>query len=185
MGHRFHCLHVLALFLALAAPLAAAAGEPGSAAIAELKAAFVYNFLQFTTWAAAPGGAATADLVLCAYARGAVADALVGLDDKPVGPRRIRVRAWPDSARDCAVLYLSAETRPRAALILAAAGATALTIAEDTKAPPEGVSIGLFEEGDRLAFAINLDSARNSGVRFSSKLLRLAKSVHPPPEDEP
>lgn len=183
--HRILCLCRTLVFAIWAAPVFAPA-DPGAAAASELKAAFVYNFLQFTTWTAAPGGTDTADLVLCAYARGAMADALAGLENKPLGSRRLRVRLWPETPRGCRVMYLSAAAQPRASLLLFSAGeSAALTIAEESPSSEEGVAISLFEDGEKLAFAINLDSARKSGVKFSSKLLRLARSVFPSPEDEP
>lgn len=182
---RIFCLCRTLVFAIWAAPVFAPPTDPAVAG-SELKAAFVYNFLQFTTWTAMPDGADTADLVLCAYARGALADALAGLDNKPLGARRIRIRLWPETPQGCRVMYLSAEAQPRAPLLLHAAGeSAALTIAEESENPEKGVAISLFEDGEKLAFAINLDSARRSGITFSSKLLRLARSVVPSPEDTP
>jgi hypothetical protein len=172
------------MILAFPAVALAAEGEP--AAASEVKSAFVYNFLQFTRWPAAQSGLASADLILCAYARGAMADALASLEGKSVDLRRIRVRIWPEVLNGCHVVYLAATAAPRTASILyAAQEAAALTIAEDYPRPTEGVDIGLFEEDDKFAFAINLETARKSGLQFSSKLLRLAKRVYPRPEDPP
>ncbi len=172
--------------LILALPGSALAGEDASSAVSEVKSAFVYNFIQFTRWPTTPEDSAKADLILCVYARGAIADALSGLEGKPLEQRRIRVKVWPDTPRGCHVVYLATASEPRALSILyAAQEAAALTIAEDYRTPAGDVDIGLFDDGDRLGFAVNLDTARKKGFKFSSKLLRLAKSVFPRPEDEP
>lgn len=125
-------------------------------------------------------------MVLCAHARGALADALASLDGKPVEEYRLRVKLWPESPRGCRIVFLAAAVEPQGSLILYTLRETSsLAIAEDAQTPTDGVSISLFEDGDRLAFAINLEVARKHGLTFSFKLLRLAKSVYPPPEDEP
>lgn len=101
-------------------------------------------------------------------------------------PRRLRVKLWPESPRGCRIVFLAAAVEPQGSLILYALRETSsLAIAEDAQTPTDGVSISLLENGDRLAFAINLEVARKHGLTFSSKLLRLAKSVYPHPEDEP
>lgn len=126
-------------------------------------------------------------MVLCAYARGTLADALTALEGKPVEEYRLRVKLWPESPRGCRIVFLAAAAmETQGSLILYALRETSsLAIAEDAQTPTDGVSISLFEDGDRLAFAINLEVARKHGLTFSSKLLRLAKSVYPHPEDEP
>lgn len=154
--------------------------------VSEVKAAFVYNFLQFTSWPDSPN-MGNGDLTLCAYVRGTMADSLATLEGRPVESRHIHVKLWPDSPRGCQIVFLSAmaaETHG-AAILYALRQSVNLAIAEDIQTPTEGISIGLLEDGDRLAFTINLEVARKHGLKFSSKLLRLAKSVYPRPEDEP
>lgn len=177
---------VLCLWLALM-PGRCPAESHEAGSISEVKAAFVYNFLQFTAWQTNPAAPGSSDVVLCAYARGVLADALAALDGNPVETYHLRVKLWPESPRGCRVVFLAAAAmESHGSLILHALRETShFAIAEDAQTSTDGVSISLFEDGDRLAFAINLEVARKHGLTFSSKLLRLAKSVYPRPEDEP
>jgi hypothetical protein len=158
-----------------------------SARLSEVKAAFVYNFLQFTTWPSAAKADGKTDFTMCVYARGTTADALAALEGKAVDLHPIRVRLWPETPFGCQVLYVAATAEPprRSLIIYNAQAAGMLTIAEEEQTPPAGVVISLFEDGERLAFAVNLDAARQKGLKLSSKLLRLAKTVHPDIEDRP
>jgi hypothetical protein len=56
-------------------------------------------------------------------------------------------------------------------------GAPILTVGDGDAFASGGGMIGLFVEDGRMRFAINTEAAHRAGLRFSSKLLNLAKIV--------
>jgi len=155
---------------------------------AELKAAFVYNFATFTEWPA-DALAAGAPLVLCVIGDSAVAQAL----DRSAGGRQIEghrvvVRKMDANGpvRSCHVLYAGG-IAPKGAheLLEAVKGIAVLTVSDLATFTQQGGTAHLFVEGERMRFAVNVESAQRFGLRLSSRLLSLAKLVKDDPDAAP
>jgi hypothetical protein len=132
---------------------------------AALKAAYVYNIAQFTTW---PGAEAARPLTVCLSSAHALWDSLRKLQGKPVGERKLSV-VEPGPATQCDVIVLRAGAqRPAAAGILA--------IVDEPKNGYAG-AVALVEEDQHLRFDIDTVEAARAGLRFSSRLLKLARNV--------
>lgn len=158
------------------------AAAPAPAAVPEyqLKAAFLYNFATFTDW---PPTAAT-QMTVCVLGRDPFGAALDALNGKTVQGAALSTRriATTEEARECRVLFIGAESGvDLAATLSALKGRPVLTIAEDKNAMRQGAMIGLVSDGERVAFDINTAAARDGGLALSSKLLRLARQLHPAP----
>ena len=144
---------------------------------AALKAAFIYNFAQFTEWPA-DAVAPAKPLALCVIGDDAVAEAL----GRTVNARQIDghsmtvsvVAALP--ARACHVLYLSHLTPAQAAQFTATPqDAPVLTIGDvEGFTDMGGISRFYFEHG-RLRFTIRLQAVKRARLQISSRLLALAK----------
>lgn len=133
---------------------------------AALKAAYVYNIAQFTTW---PGAEAARPLTVCLSSAHALWDSLRKLQGKPVGERKLSV-VEPGPATQCDVMVLRAGAqRP------AAAGGI-LSIVDEPKNGYAG-AVALVEEDQHLRFDIDTVEAGRAGLRFSSRLLKLARNV--------
>lgn len=133
---------------------------------AALKAAYVYNIAQFTTW---PGAEAARPLTVCLSSAHALWDSLRKLQGKPVGERKLSV-VEPGPATQCDVMVLRAGAqRP------AAAGGI-LAIVDEPKNGYAG-AVALVEEDQHLRFDIDTVEAARAGLRFSSRLLKLARNV--------
>lgn len=133
---------------------------------AALKAAYVYNIAQFTTW---PGAETTRPLTVCLSSAHALWDSLRKLQGKPVGERKLNVlEPGPGTQCDVAVLRAGA-SRP------AAVGGI-LAIVDEPKNGYAG-AVALVEEDQHLRFDIDNAEAARAGLRFSSRLLRLARNV--------
>jgi len=134
----------------------------------ELKAAYIYNFAQFTVWP--EGGRAKDAFVVCASPDSALWTSLASFNGKPVGGRPWSLADAGARLRqgDCNVLVLgrSAE-RP-----LAAPG---MLVVRD--GPGRGAAITLVDGDEHVRFDVDTEEAQRSGLRFSSKLLRLARTV--------
>ena len=168
---------VLALVLpgSLFAPLARAQG--GAVDERDLKAAYVYNFVQFTSWPVPLDEPFT----LCVLGHSAIDDALARLEGKPVGAgRRLSVRhvAARDVPAGCHALYVDDAQRGAVdGLAPRLAGSPVLTITDGDGLADRGVMIEIHRRESRLQFEVNLRAARASNLTFSARMLKLASYV--------
>jgi hypothetical protein len=151
---------------------------------AMLKAAFLFNFVRFAEW---PGDAARpgAPIVLCVVGDADVAAALESIVRKgrDNGPARVVMQVDRDGAVEgCHLLYVSGGDAERArTLAQSLHGAPTLTVSDLPNFARAAGVINFFVEDEKMRFVINTDAADRSRLRFSSKLLSLAKIVR----DEP
>lgn len=143
-----------------------------------LKAAFLFNFAKFVEW---PLDLSPAELSVCVLDDAAVEDALLQLISGAPVPGRVVTLvkgAGNQSLRGCHVLYVG-ETDPArvAATLDEVKNTPILTVGDGAQFAREGGMIGLFIDDGRMRFAINPDAAQRAGLRFSSRLLSLAKIV--------
>ena len=165
----------LSLGLGLAVP-APAAAQPDAQA---LKAAIVFNLLQFVQWPNEAALPPSSPLSMCVDRQGSLWGPLSALQARPVrGQRVLQVRDWPaeaDSLRSCHAVL--AEPPLRRGGLAPLAGQPVLVIADTDRVDEAGVIIGVRMQGERLSFDIDLGAARRNGLQISSKLLRLAGKV--------
>jgi hypothetical protein len=178
----FRPLLSLALYLCgLGWPMQA---RPQAVSVQAVKAGFVYNFAKFTDWPPGPStsaGAATGGQAqLCLLGpdpQGAVAATVGG---KTLQGREITVRSKVrlEDLSDCTILYLTdVDERRQAEALRAVRGAPVLTVGDADGFVDAGGMIGLLTVGDRIQFEIQSDLAAAAGLRISSQLLRLARTV--------
>ncbi|MDB5972891.1 MAG: hypothetical protein JWQ90_5341 [Hydrocarboniphaga sp.] len=138
---------------------------------AELKAAFIYNFALFTQW---PQPAAASGLSFCIADSSALKAAVLRLAGKPVndGLVTVKVMAAGDPApEDCGVWIVEpASPMPpverRGTLMVSDGGSL------------DGhVMIVLALDHSHVRFDIDTIAAQRAGLKFSSKLLRLARAT--------
>jgi hypothetical protein len=162
----------LARFALVAALLARAASAHAQVDAPTLKAAFVYHFVQYTTWSTPPRDAVA--LTLCVRAASALAPALHAIDGKPAETRRIRVREVDRhlAGDGCDVRIVDVDDAPLS-------GETGvLTICDcDGPSTANGAVIALVQEGSRLRFDVDLGAAGMAHLALSSKLLHLARTT--------
>lgn len=134
----------------------------------ELKAAFIYNFAQFTVWP--DMGRAREPFLVCASPDSALWSSLQSFNGKPVNGRAwntvdIATRPRPG---DCSVLVLA-----RSAEL--PAPAPGMLVVRDGAG--RGAAIILVDGDEHIRFDVDTEAATRNGLRFSSKLLRLARNV--------
>ena len=143
----------------------------------ELKVAFLYNFALYTEW---PLPLADS-LTFCLVGYNDLGSALDALSSRQIGGKPIVLRHLEiqDSHADtgaCHVMYSATLSEAKLAKVANdLRQKPILSIAEGAGA--EYSMIGLARDGNRLVFDINNSRARAAGLTFSSKLLRLARSV--------
>ncbi|HZX31698.1 MAG TPA: YfiR family protein [Rhodocyclaceae bacterium] len=144
-----------------------------------MKAAYLYNFAQLTEWPAQPSAQEEA-FNLCVYGQDELIAALEGLRGRTVSKRPLRVLRLTDMAelRQCHLLYVADGEGARGGRMFdALKGDPVLTVTDDPRAGRAGAMLTLTTDDRHLAFEVNLDAARRAQLKFSSKLLRLAKRV--------
>lgn len=175
-------IHSSVLWALLGGPLAHAPQAEESGDIARIKAAYVYHFANFAEWPAEK----EKYIRLCTLGEGEVANRLQDLDERELEQGRIlRVVVRPpreEIAKACDMLFigqnLGAELDPPAAMRLQL-GAL-LSVSDRTGFAKNGGMIEMFLRDDKVRMRVNLDVVRASGIRLSSKLLRLAEIVETP-----
>ena len=146
--------------------------------IADLKAAFLFNFAKFTEW---PGLSPRDDIVYCVVGDDSVASALSKtVRGQQIAGRRLQVRTRVNASAwaACHVLFVSESHREHTAASLAVLRTAPVLTVSDANgfADAEGIS-ELEVESGRMRFAINVPAAERAGLRLSSRLLSLARVV--------
>lgn len=142
----------------------------------ELKVAFLYNFALFTRWPAVEN----APFKLCFYGQRVFGDAVRQLEGKMLheAPLTIQYPATPAEATNCHMLFFSPQDdRQTAVLLETLRSKPILTVSDHPLAWSSGAMIVLAVEPNRVRFDINTVRAGEAGLQFSSKLLRLARTV--------
>jgi hypothetical protein len=156
------------------------AGAGKGASEYELKAAFLFNFAKFVEWPAEAFSNESAPIVVGVVGDDPFNGSLDSVGGKSVNGRRVAIRRLSASQdlRSCQMLFVSSSERKRLAQIVASVdGACVLTVGEMDGFVSNGGMIRLTMEDNKVRFEINAGTARRARLRFSSKLLSLAKRV--------
>jgi len=149
---------------------------------AQIKAAFVYNFLKFVDWPADTFHNAQEAFVVAIVGEGDTADAAERfLEEKQLGARPIVVRRvkWDQPLAGVHAVLVTEHDGKRLRRVLdAATAASALSIGEGEDFALHGGVIGLLVDEHKVRFDIDTDAAQAAGLRVSSKLLALTRVVH-------
>lgn len=163
------------LLLATGLLLAASAGAQSDERA--VKAAFVYNFIQFTQWPVPP----EEPFQLCVLGQTPIDAQLDRLAGKPVlnGLRLVVQHVQPrDALAGCHVLYIDDSQRARAEELLPRLGsAPILTVTDSDGLADRGLMIEIRKRQLKLGFEVNLVAARRANIAMSSQLLKMAQYV--------
>ena len=140
-----------------------------------LKAAFIFNFAQFTRWP--PETGASLPIRFCLYGTSLAPDGAASLSGKMVGGRPTEVGTFlsvelPDG---CSVLFIGAEYgAERICELVGNAAADILTVSDMQGFAECGGHITLTTINNRLRFVVNLEAVDQSNLALSAQLLELA-----------
>lgn len=163
------------------ATLLAAAPAPGPQAVSEykVKAAFLFNFAKFVEWPERHRDTQSVTIGVVGFDPfGESLDQVVR--DKMVGSKRIAIRRFArlEQMEPCDILFISPSESSRLDEILKALDGTAtLTVGEDEEFVRKGGIIRFFTQESKVRFEINLNAAEFEGLRLSSRLLQVARTV--------
>lgn len=143
----------------------------------DLKVAFIYNFAKFSTWPA-PVEAGDAQLIrACVYGRIDFQRRLGVIDGQPVGDRALQVRYLSNVTEipSCQILILGQLEEAELSVVLGAAQRfPILTVSDRPDFLLHGGAIEIFHEGQRLRFKVDFKRTQQTGIKLSSKMLKLA-----------
>lgn len=142
---------------------------------AQLKAAYLVNFLKYIEW---PGNHAT--LTICLFGRDNLGPYLAGYEGRQVAGRELRVRrvSSAEQLADCQELFVPESEEARFGAVLRWADKLPiLTVSDAEGFLRDGGAIVLTRSEGRLQFDINTDAVNRAGLKAGSPMLRLARQV--------
>jgi hypothetical protein len=167
----------VALGFGLSVPCACqAADEPTEYRV---KAVFLLNFTKFIEWPAAAFEASDSPIAICILGDdpfGSEMDRIVAgelVNGRKVTVQRIKHAPPPKS---CQVLF-AGESEKDTVKTLRGLGPGILTVGEGEGFVRQGGMIGFIVESRHVRFEINRTEAESAGIKVSSRLLNVAKSV--------
>ena len=160
---------VLALF-------AATSAQAGLSLEYEMKAAYLFKFINYVDWPDLSGGTITIGVV----GDNPFGDALAPLNGRKVNGRTVVVRevSSPAEWRNCQIVFISPSEKQRYGQIIESLkGTRTLTVSEIDGFAERGGIINFVAERNKVRFEINNAAARSKGLTISAELLKLAKIV--------
>ena len=143
----------------------------------KIKVAFLYNFIQLTEWPKSVEDS----LRLCTIGKNEIDEAINEIDGNEANRRHIKVIHLEtlSAVGACEVLYLGETELLDIKSILNKLGdAPVLTVSDNLDLMKSGVMINMYPENHRLAFSVNVESAKHAHLTLSSRLVRLAKHTN-------
>lgn len=176
-------LSILVL-LGLLAPVAPAEADATTDLEYQVKAAFLYNFAKFVEWPTDAFAGVADSVVLCVVGDDPFGESLdTVVRGESLNGRRLIVHRTRDldEIRACHVVFVPLSEKGRQERILSSLrNRGVLTVGEADGFLNGGGIIRFVLEQNKVRFDINLAAAESSGLKLSSKLLRLARTVHTP-----
>jgi hypothetical protein len=144
----------------------------------DIKAAFLFNMINFISW---PPKALHKDTITIGLlGSGSLENSIKRLQNKSVQGRRIQVRHAVSQAElhGCQILViLPSERRYLSSLLLELRNDPVLTVSEIDGFSNQGGMLYLTVSDNHPAFKVNLKAVRTAGLDMSSHLLKLAQFV--------
>lgn len=178
MFHRI--LLSLIIYLSVIFSLSGAHAQEITPSEYQVKAAFLYNFLNFVEWPAGNSSEEDPSISVCVLGEDPFGPSLDALDGQTVGSKRVLVKRIRNlkGTRDCHSLFVSDSEKGDLREILSfIESSSVLTVGDIEGFAEAGGIIGFVTEGNKVRFNINIDAARQSRLKISSKLLRVGHVI--------
>jgi len=147
----------------------------------QVKAAFIYKFIKFIQWPTNTEENNPDHLVITILGESPIFEALKSLLPQKAQGRRV-VLKQTDNAQELRfshIVFLGNTQDLNLKLRLSQVRKKGiLTISDTREFARLGGMINFIREKEKIRFEMNPEAAKNSGIKISSKLLRLARIVH-------
>jgi hypothetical protein len=147
----------------------------------QIKAAYLYNFINFIDWPNESNFYNSPSLNLCIFGDDPFGNNLDDIRNEIVRGKKITVKYTNslDKLRSCNILFIPASERNHVLQILKLiSNSNVLTVSDVEESAHQGVIISFFVEQKKVRFAINIEAARRAGFKISAKLLKLSKIIN-------
>jgi len=182
LGQRLVAAVLLTLLLLAAAVVPLAAREP--APEDAVKAAMLYNFVQFVRWPEAVPPAVEPELVLGVLGRDPLQEWLLDLaaEGSHSGSiKTVQLRSLQELAAQkhkLQVLYIGRTAQKNLLAILGVLdGVPVLTVSDDELFVKQGGMMNFVRQNSRIRFDLNLDAVSRGQLKISSRLYGLARLI--------
>jgi len=147
----------------------------------QIKAAFLYNFAKFVEWPPETFQNTSGSFVIGILGHDPFGSDLDNLlNGKTIQDKTLVLKRISDihEASDCNVLFISSSKESELEAILGALkGRPVLTVSDIDQFVQRGGVVGFTVEDRRVRFSINTKVADADGLKISSQLLKLAKTI--------
>lgn len=145
----------------------------------QIKAAYLYNFLKYVDWPKP----INRTFLICVAGQNPFGSVLDGLtSNERVRGNPVKTEIILGFEPGCDVIF-TPRTSNIPAYLQGAAGMPILTVGETPRFIEQGGIVNFVLENGKVRFEINRNAAERAGLRFSSRLLQLAKIVDPGAEE--
>jgi hypothetical protein len=178
---------LLCLFAAvLALRCGSVQAEPPVSKEYQIKAAFLFNFIQFVEWPASAFTNAQAPFRIGILGNDPFGGALdQTVQGETIQNHKLKVERSQrlEGLQGCQLIFISKSEKRHVDEILPKLQAgKILTVSEIPGFASHGGMINFYVEGNKVRFEINPATAQSEGLKISSQLLGLGKIVKPDPE---
>lgn len=146
---------------------------------AEVKAAYIYNFVTFAEWPPTAFASSADPLRVCSVGDPRFELVLErSLRGETINGRRVVLdrSPGPDAWRRCHAIFI-AEGGATEAVLQATSDVPVLTVGESELFARRGGLVTFVVDAGRVRFDVNQTAAEKRGLKLSSRLLRLARRV--------
>jgi hypothetical protein len=145
----------------------------------KVQAAFIYKFIQFIQWPPEIERQSN-KFKIGIYGKSNMQELLQTFSGEKVNERLLEIHPVDDlsDVKKCHILFISPSEASKLDEILEALkGSSVLTISRMESFANKGGMINFFIKKERVRFEINPESAKNAGLKISSKLLKVSKVI--------
>jgi len=160
----------------------------------QIKAAFLYNFMQFVDWPEEKVSDKNAPVILGIIGEDPFGDAFKPIKSKQIKGKKSLIKRFEgieklkesddkgqskiEFIRQCHLLFIcSSEKENLEDIINLVSGYDVLTVGETSNMLESGGIVNFLVDENKVRFEINLTAARRENIKIRSQLLRLAKKV--------
>jgi|APSaa5957512535_1039671.scaffolds.fasta_scaffold00941_12 hypothetical protein len=145
-----------------------------------VKAAFLLNFVKFIEWPSHDLSDTSSSLTLCILGNDPFDEALKTIEDKIVKNKKLVIKRCSrveDIGESQIIFICTSERKKLPEILTKIKDRPILTVAETKNFCQSGGIVNFIVIKNKVRFEINVDVAKRSGLKISSKLLKLAKII--------
>ncbi len=175
------CILLILFFVTFSAKNALSQESNDSGTLkSELQVAMIFKMLDFIQWPPESFIAPNKIFRIGLIGKNPIFDAIKILEEEKIKGLQVKVELVENinNAKNFHLLYVSPrEISKMPSILMATENAKALTISKTVDFAKKGGILNFYEKKGKMRFEINLDKAKKSGFKISSRMLSLSKIV--------